>query len=115
MKRNGHLVVKAKRQVKFDSKLVEWCTVQNFHQMYNDVYEELAKIGIATKLEQPAWFNQEGSIVQLEEEAFSLKLQNKSVLRKMPISLSWLGFTASTGRPLMCAGSWLCVSSKAKN
>ena len=57
--------------------LSECCTVLNFQQMYDNVYEELAKTGIATKLEQPAWFNQEGSIVQLEEEAFGLKSQYK--------------------------------------
>ena len=74
MQRNGH-IVKANRRVKFDVKRSEWCTVQNFQQMYEDVYEELSKTVIATKLGQPAWFNQEGSIVQLEEEAFGLKSQ----------------------------------------
>ena len=53
MQRNGHLV-KVRRGVKFDVKRAEWCTVQNFHQMYDDVYEEHAKTGIASKLEQPA-------------------------------------------------------------
>ena len=50
----------------------------NIHcAMYDDVYEELSKTVFATKLEHPAWFNQEGSIVQLEEEAFGLKSQYK--------------------------------------
>jgi len=39
--------------------------------------EELAKTGIAKKLKQPAWFTQEGSIVQLEELSFGLKSQYK--------------------------------------
>ena len=75
MQRNGHLVKAKRGGVKFDVKRSEWCTVQNFQQMYEDVYEELSKTVIATKLGQPAWFNQEGSIVQLEEEAFGLKSQ----------------------------------------
>ena len=64
MQRNGHLV-ESKREAKFVVKQTERCTVQNFQQMYNDVYEDLSKTLIATKLEQPAW------LVQSRREQYS--------------------------------------------
>lgn len=48
MKRNGHQI-KSKRAVKFESKRVDWCTYHNFSTMYQEVYEEMVKGGIATK------------------------------------------------------------------
>jgi hypothetical protein len=50
MRRNGHLI-KSKRAVKFEVKRAEWCTYQNFKMMYNEVYKEMVKGGIAKQLE----------------------------------------------------------------
>ncbi len=49
MRRNGH-IIKSKRAIKFESKRAEWCTYANFEEMYNKVYKEMVKGGIATEL-----------------------------------------------------------------
>ena len=74
MKRNGHKI-KCKKAVKFDSKRADWCTYQNFKVMYDEVYKELVKGGIATKLaetEGAILFNKKGDIVEKTEDAFGL-------------------------------------------
>ena len=77
MQRNGHLVkAKPREESNLTSNnlsggvLSRGCSAD-----VRRCDEELAKTGIAKKLKQPAWFTQEGSIVQLEEEAFGLKSQ----------------------------------------
>jgi hypothetical protein len=52
MKQNSRLV-KAKIVVKFDSKRADWCTYQNFKEMYREVYKEMVESGIASKLIEP--------------------------------------------------------------
>jgi hypothetical protein len=63
----------SKTAVKFDSKRAEWCTYQNMDNMYNEVYEKMVTNGIATKLPEPVWRDQEGNIVETEAEAFGCK------------------------------------------
>jgi len=72
MKRNSHLI-KAKKGVKFDSKRADWCTYQNFQLMYDEVYEAMVAAGIASKFDDPAWFDKLGNIVEDEENCFGLK------------------------------------------
>ncbi|KAI2506247.1 hypothetical protein MHU86_8182 [Fragilaria crotonensis] len=59
MKRNGHQI-KSKKAVKFESKRVDWCTYHNFSTMYQEVYEEMVKGGIATKNTDEAILNTDG-------------------------------------------------------
>jgi hypothetical protein len=59
--------------VKFDSKWADWCTYQNFKIMYEEVYQEMVKCGIATKLDNELWFSKAGDIVEEEKDAFGLK------------------------------------------
>jgi hypothetical protein len=49
MKQNGHLI-KSKKAVKCEAKCADWCTYQNFSTMYEEVYDEMAKGGIAMRL-----------------------------------------------------------------
>ncbi len=56
MKQNGHLV-KAKHGVKFDSKRADWCSYQNFEDMYRVVYKEMVQSGIASKLAEATLFD----------------------------------------------------------
>jgi hypothetical protein len=56
MKRNGQLV-KANHGVKFDSKRADWCTYQNFEDMYHEVYKEMVQSGIASKLAEATLFD----------------------------------------------------------
>ena len=73
MSRNW-LHVKAKKGVKFDGKRADWCTLRNFEQMYSrDVYEEMAKMGIAEKLDEEVWLNKSGDVVSNEEGALGMK------------------------------------------
>ena len=72
MSRNW-LHVKAKKGVKFDGKRADWCTLRNFEQMYRDVYEEMAKMGIAEKLDEEVWLNKSGDVVANEEGALGMK------------------------------------------
>ena len=72
MSRNW-LHVKAKKGVKFDGKRADWCTLRNFEQMYRDVYEEMAKMGIKEKLDEEVWLNKSGDVVANEEGALGMK------------------------------------------
>jgi hypothetical protein len=71
MKRNGH-VIKSKRAVKFEAKRAEWCTYENFKCMYNGIYKEMARGGIASELSTAAYLNKQGKIVETKEESFGL-------------------------------------------
>jgi hypothetical protein len=74
MRRNGHKI-KCKKAVKFDNKRAEWCTYQNFKVMYDEVYKELVKAGIASMLpatEDSKHFNKKGEIVHETNDAFGL-------------------------------------------
>ena len=78
LKRNGHKIKCKKAVNKFDSKCADWCTYQNFKVMYDEVYNELVKGGIATKLadtEGATLFNKKGVIVEKTEDAHGLATQ----------------------------------------
>ena len=44
-----------------------------FQMMYTEVYQQMVFSGIAHNLNTPVWLNKNSKIVELEEEAFSLK------------------------------------------
>ena len=72
-KKKKHLVT-SKKAVKFESKRADWCTFQNFETMYNDVYEEMVRGGIAMKLNAKVKLSKEGGlIVEHAHEAFGLE------------------------------------------
>jgi len=56
--------------VQFDSNRDNWCTYDNFAQMYNNVYEIMVDTSVAVKLDAAAWFNKDGNEVPTEENTF---------------------------------------------
>ena len=64
----------AKRVVQFDSNQDDWCTVHNFEQMYEKVYESMVNCGVVVKWEdEPWWVNHDGAPVNREEDAYGRK------------------------------------------
>ena len=58
-----------KKAVQFDSNRDDWCTYNNFAQMYNNMYEHMVDAGAAVKLDATAWFNKDSNEVPTEENA----------------------------------------------
>jgi hypothetical protein len=56
--------------VRFDMKRDEWCKSQNFIQMYDVIYENLAQTGLAEKWEEEKMVDKEGNIVMDEEHMY---------------------------------------------
>jgi len=70
----------AKRAICFDSNQDGWCTVQNFEQMYEKVYESMVNCRVAVKSEdEPQWLNHNGEPVAREEDAYGRKAQHSLV------------------------------------
>ena len=43
--------------------------------MHQEVYQEMVKCGVASKLDEEVWFNKACNIVEQEKDAFGLKSQ----------------------------------------
>ena len=71
MKRNGHLV-RSKKGVKFESRRADWCTHHNFRTMYDEVYSEMVKGGIAVKYDDSSWVSKDGKRLNNDTNAFGL-------------------------------------------
>jgi hypothetical protein len=63
-------ILKTKKCVRFDSLREDWCTLENFEAMYEDVYSRMVECGAALKLPDAVWVNKEGAIVQTKDEAW---------------------------------------------
>ncbi len=75
MRQNRH-VIRSKRSVKFEAKCAEWCTHENFSEMYNHIYDDaMVAKGIASKLDSYVFLNKVGSIVEFAEESFGLAIR----------------------------------------
>jgi hypothetical protein len=74
MKRNRHLI-RSKRGVKFEAKRAEWCTYDNFLQMYEEVYKQMVECGVASKVSTKVHVDKSGSIVESESDGFGLPTQ----------------------------------------
>jgi hypothetical protein len=74
MRRHQH-IIRRKRSVKFEAKRAEWCTYENFSEMYAHTYEAMVEHGIATKCDTKVKLNKQGEIVEHSEEAFCLPAQ----------------------------------------
>jgi hypothetical protein len=67
---NRNLIsAKKKNAVRFDSKRDDWCRLDNFEDMYEDVYERLCEAGIAEKLDEALWRDKDKNIVVTQAEA----------------------------------------------
>jgi hypothetical protein len=75
MRRHQH-IIQSKRSVKFEAKRAEWCTYENFSEMYAHIYEAMVEHGIATKCDTKVKLDKRGEIVDHSEEAFGLPTQN---------------------------------------
>jgi Fe-S-cluster formation regulator IscX/YfhJ len=73
--RHNAAVISAKKAVRFDSKRDEWCHLDNFEDMYDDVYETLCEAGIAEKLDEAAWRDKDNNIVGTQAEAYGRNTQ----------------------------------------
>ena len=74
MRRHQH-ILKSKRAVKFEAKRAEWCTYENFSEMYDHIYEAMVMKGIASKVDTKVLLDKEGLIVEDREDAFGLPTQ----------------------------------------
>ena len=74
MKRHQH-IIRSKRSVKFEAKRAEWCTYENFSEMYAHIYEAMVEHGIASKCDTNVKLDRQGEIVEHAEEAFGLPTQ----------------------------------------
>ncbi len=67
--------MRSKRAVKFEAKRAEWCTYDNFLQMYEEVSKEMTDCGIALKLEAKAHVDKRGNIVEFKHDGYGLPTQ----------------------------------------
>ena len=54
--------LKEKNVVRFDEKRSDFCTEQNFQQMYCSVYEQLVKSGVTIDLGKEKWLDKDGNV-----------------------------------------------------
>jgi hypothetical protein len=75
MVRHHEILRRGKARTK-DINRQEWVTYKNFSNMYETVYETMVRAGVAKKLPEAVWFDEDSSnIVLNEEEAFGEKSQ----------------------------------------
>jgi hypothetical protein len=43
--------IESKKAVQYESKRDDWCTVYNFESMHDDIYDTMAKAGVAKELD----------------------------------------------------------------
>jgi hypothetical protein len=67
--RRNAAVISAKKAVRFDSKRDDWCRLDNFEDMYDDVYEKSREAGIAEKLDEAVWRDKDNIIVGTQTDA----------------------------------------------
>jgi hypothetical protein len=72
MKQNTHLI-RSKKGVKFDIKRAEWCNYLNIEEMYDEIYQNLCKAGLAFEHPEPVWREENGNVVESKEKTFGLK------------------------------------------
>ena len=63
---------------KFSCNREDWCTYQNFLNMYKCIYGEMLLAGVAAKIEVPVYMDREGNAVSVEK-AFGRKCTHKLV------------------------------------
>jgi hypothetical protein len=68
--RRNAAIISAKKAVRFDSKRDDWCRLDNFEDMNDDVYEKLWEAGIAEKLDGGVWRDKENTIVGAQAAAY---------------------------------------------
>jgi hypothetical protein len=73
--RHNAAVISAIKAVRFESKRDDWCRLDNFEDMYDDVYEKLWEAGIAEKLDEAVWRDKDNNIVGTQAEAHGQNTQ----------------------------------------
>jgi hypothetical protein len=68
-------LISAKKAVRFDSNQDDWCRLNNFEDMYEDVYERLYKAGIAEKLDEDIWRDKDNNIFVAQAEEYGRETQ----------------------------------------
>jgi hypothetical protein len=67
-RRNRNLI-SAKKAIRFDSKRDDWYRLDNFEDIYEDLYDILWESGIAEKLDEAVWRDNDNIIVVAQAEA----------------------------------------------
>jgi hypothetical protein len=55
------------RNLRYDSKRDNWCTLPNFERMYDDIYDAMTKGGIAKELVDWVYQDRKGNIVSEDD------------------------------------------------
>jgi hypothetical protein len=58
-----------KKCMRFDS-FHDWCTMENFEAMHEDIYARMVDIGVAIKVQNPIWVSKEGIFVEANDEVW---------------------------------------------
>jgi hypothetical protein len=66
-------IISSKKVVRFDSKRDDWCRLENFKDIYDDVYDKLAEAGITEELDAEVWLDRHGNIAKTEAESYGRK------------------------------------------
>ena len=77
MKKNITRIQSSKGR-KFSCNREDWCTYDNFLNMYKCIYNEMLKAGVAEKIEVPVFMDKKGNVVSVEN-AFGRKCTHKLV------------------------------------
>jgi hypothetical protein len=83
-----HPGLKTKKAVWFDLQRDDWCSVENFEAMYEEVYESMVSSGVAVKFDKEKFLDAEGNIVHSEAEAFGRK--TKDLLTRPNMCSLWM-------------------------
>ena len=62
LQRNNHFVSRGRRKIR-DVKRHNWCTYQNFENMYIHIYDKMVQFGIAKEMEDEFYFDKTGKLV----------------------------------------------------
>jgi hypothetical protein len=81
MRRMRHKITSSKGR-KFSCNREDWCTYDNFLNMYKCIYEEMVGAGIAEKLDVPVFMDSKGNEVDVES-AYGRKCTHKLVKPEM--------------------------------
>jgi len=76
--RRNKFKLKSKKGKLFPQSRDDWCTAENFKEMYDRVYEKLIESGVAEKLHESVYMDREGNIVN-QEASFGLKVDKKII------------------------------------
>jgi hypothetical protein len=73
--RKQHPEINPKKAVWFVTKQDDWCTYENFVAMYDGIYSQMVKSGIAVELPNEEMVTLDGTIMKNEAESYDRKMK----------------------------------------